>query len=414
MVSSPKVACGRKLRLAIACLALLAGVVILFVANQQFVAASPGGNDFLVHWVGTRALLIEKVSPYSDTVAMKIQTLAYGRPAQPGEHELRVAYPLYSIALFAPFAMVADYALARSLWMTVLEVALLGLALAGLRLARWLPSLPVAAAYLLFAVTWYHGFRPLVNGNAVIVVALLIALAMLAIRAGRDGLAGALLAMSTIKPQVVLLLVLFVGVWAIATRRWRLVIGFLGTLAALLALSLALLPSWPAEFLREVIRYPAYNPPGTLGAALEAMSPGLGAWVGWGVTLVLGVLLLVEWRTSMGQAQARFEWAVNLTLAASCWIGIQTDPGNFIVLLAPLAAILASIANAVRRGGEVIALAVMVVLHAGLWTIFVSTLERGPQPVQGPAMFIPLPFIVLAGLYGYRRRMVEAMQVESR
>jgi hypothetical protein len=220
--------------------------------------------------------------------------------------------------------------------------------------------------------------------------------------------------MSTIKPQVVLLLVLFVGVWAIATRRWRLVIGFLGTLAALLALSLALLPSWPAEFLREVIRYPAYNPPGTLGAALEAMSPGLGAWVGWGVTLVLGVLLLVEWRTSMGQAQARFEWAVNLTLAASCWIGIQTDPGNFIVLLAPLAAILASIANAVRRGGEVIALAVMVVLHAGLWTIFVSTLERGPQPVQGPAMFIPLPFIVLAGLYGYRRRMVEAMQVESR
>jgi hypothetical protein len=414
MVSSSKVACGRKLRVAIACLALLAGVVILFVANQRFVAASPGGNDFLVHWVGTRALLFEKLNPYSDTVAMKIQTLAYGRPAQPGEHELRVAYPLYSIVVFAPFAMVADYGLARSLWMTVLEIALLGSALAGLRLARWRPSLPVAAAYLLFAVTWYHGVRPLVNGNAVLVVALLIALAMLAIRAGRDGLAGALLAMSTIKPQVVLLLVLFVGVWAVATRRRRLVVGFVSTLAALLALSLVLLPRWPAEFLREVIRYPAYNPPGTLGSALEAILPGIGARLGWGVTLVLGAVLLVEWRRALGQAPARFEWAVHLTLAVSCWIGIQTDPGNFVVLLVPLAAILASTASAVRRGGEVVSLVVMVVLHAGLWTIFVSTLERGPQPVQGPAMFIPLPFVVLAGLFAYRRRMVAANEVDNR
>ena len=413
MVSRADASRGRMLPMAIACLALAAGVVILLVANQRFVAASPGGNDFLVHWVGTRALLLEKVSPYSDAVAMQIQTLAYGRPAHAGEHELRVAYPLYSIVLFAPFAMVADYALARSLWMTVLEVALLGAALAGLRLARWRPSLPVAAAYLLFAVTWYHGVRPLVNGNAVIVVALLIALALLALRAGRDGTAGVLLAVSTIKPQVVVLLVLFVGLWAIASRRWRLVIGFVGTLAALLALSLVLLPSWPAEFLREVIRYPAYNPPGTLGTALEAMLPGIGAQVGWGVTLVLGVLLLFEWRRTMGRAPARFEWALSLTLAASCWIGIQTDPGNFIVLLVPLAAILASIAHAVRRGGELPALAVMVVLHMGLWMIFVFTLERGPQPVQGPAMFIPLPFVVLAGLYVHRRRMVEAMQVES-
>jgi len=414
MSSRPEAFRGRTPRVVLACLALAAGVVILFVANKRFVAASPGGNDFLVHWVGTRALLVERVSPYSDAVALKIQMLAYGRPAQPGEHELRVAYPLYSIVLFGPFAIVADYAFARSLWMTVLELALLGLALAGLRLAGWRPSLPVAAAYLLFAVTWYHGVRPLVNGNAVIVVALLIALAVLALRAGHDGLAGALLAVSTIKPQVVLLLVLFVGVWAIAARRWRLVIGFVGTLTALLTLSLVLLPSWPAEFLREVIRYPAYNPPGTLGTALEAMFPGLGARVGWGVTLVLGVLLLVEWRRALGQAPARFEWAVNLTLAASCWIGIQTDPGNFIVLLVPLAAILAAIANAVRRGGEVLPLAVMVVLHAGLWTMFVSTLERGPQPVQGPAMFLPLPLVVLAGLFAYRRRMVAANGVDNR
>ena len=402
---------GRVLRAALASLALMAGVVILFAANQRFVAASPGGNDFLVHWVGTRALLFENASPYSDSVATRIQTLAYGRPAQPGEHELRVAYPLYSIVLFAPFAMLADYALARSLWMTVLEAALLGVALAGLRLARWRPSLPVAAAYLLFSVTWYHGVRPLVNGNAVIVVALLIALAVLALRAGRDGLAGALLAAATIKPQVVIFLG---GVWALAARRWRLVIGFVSTLTALLALSLVLLPSWPAEFLREVIRYPAYNPPGTLGTALEVMLPGVGTWAGWGVTLALVLVLLVELRSALGQGQARLEWLVSLSLAMGCWIGIQTDPGNFIVLIIPLASVFASIAHSVRRGGGALALAAMGGIHVGLWLVFIATLERGAQPVQGPAMFIPLPLVVLAGLYGFRRRMVLPVEVATR
>ncbi len=398
---------GSAPRFFIAGLCLVAGMVVLFVANRRFVEANPGGNDFLVHYVGTRAFLLDKASPYSEAVAEKIQTLAYGRPAQPGEHELRVSYPLYSVALFAPFALVSDYALARTLWMTVLEAALLGVALAALRQAHWSPSLPTAAGYLLFAVTWYHSVRPLVNGNAVIIVALLIVVTLLALRSGRDGLAGAMLALSTIKPQVVILLVVFLGLWAVTARRWRVVIGFVGTMAALLIVSVVLLPGWPLEFMREVIRYPAYNPPGTLGSALAAMIPGLGTQVGWGVTVILGVLLIVEWRSAWGRGSARFEWAVNLTLAASCWIGIQTDPGNFIVLLLPLAAILASLARSVRRGGEWLTLAMMLALEVGLWVVFVSTLERGAQPIQGPIMFIPLPLVVLIGLYGLRRRMVE-------
>ena len=64
-------------------------------ANYQFVQENPGGTDFLVHWMGTRALLIDGLSPYSDTVAERIQTYAYGRQAQSGENELGIAYPLY-------------------------------------------------------------------------------------------------------------------------------------------------------------------------------------------------------------------------------------------------------------------------------------------------------------------------------
>ena len=113
----------------LAVILVIAALVLLTVANYMFVQQNPGGNDFLVHWVGTRALFVDGLSPYSDTVAERIQTLAYGRPAEPGEHELRVAYPLYSVLVFLPYAFFGDYEIARALWMTTLEAGLVGLAI---------------------------------------------------------------------------------------------------------------------------------------------------------------------------------------------------------------------------------------------------------------------------------------------
>ena len=127
--------------------------------NYHYCVQNPGGNDFLVHWSGTRTFLTDRISPYSDTAALRIQTIAYGRPALPGEHELRVAYPFYSAILFAPFALISDFTLARAAWMTLLEVALILLAIFSLRLAKWQPPLALLAAILIFILIWYFGLR---------------------------------------------------------------------------------------------------------------------------------------------------------------------------------------------------------------------------------------------------------------
>jgi hypothetical protein len=172
---------------------LIIGILVLITwANYNFVQQNPGGNDFLVHWVGTRALFVDGLSPYSDTVAERIQTLAYGRPALPGEHELRVAYPMYSALVFLPFALISDYELARALWMTILEAALIGLAFLSLKLTRWKMSVWLLPFFLIFSIFWYHSLRPLINGNAVILVALALVAAFAALRNGRDELAGVL------------------------------------------------------------------------------------------------------------------------------------------------------------------------------------------------------------------------------
>ena len=128
-------------------------LILLTWGNYRYTSQNPGGNDFLVHWVGTRSFLIDNISPYSDETALRIQTLAYGRPAQPGEHELRVAYPLYSVILFFPFSLFGDYSFARALWMTLLEVSIFSLSLISLRITQWRPNLVLLALYFLFSLS---------------------------------------------------------------------------------------------------------------------------------------------------------------------------------------------------------------------------------------------------------------------
>lgn len=370
--------------------------------NYRFANANPGGNDFLVHWVGTRSFLMEGMSPYSDAVAERIQTRAYGRPARPGEHELRVAYPLYSALIFSPFALVADYTWARALWMTTLEVAIITLAVLSLRITDWRPRLWMLGIFLLFALVWYHSVRPVINGNAVVLVALFLVLAFLAVRARREEAAGLLLALSTIKPNLALLVVLFVLIWAISHRRWTIILWFFGGLGVLVVVAALLIPDWILQNLREILRYPAYNPPGTLQDVLSLWIPAVGGRLGWAVTVILGLLLLWEWIEALRKDLRWFFWTASFTLVASQWIGIQTDPGNFIILLPALVLLFAVTVRRWGSAGRFLVVVMMLLLFVGIWWIFLATVSFGDQPQQHPVLFIPLPLFLLAGLYWVR------------
>lgn len=388
---------------AAAVIGILGLLVLLTWGNYRYASENPGGNDFLVHWVGTRNFLINGISPYSDETAQKIQTFAYGRPAQAGEHELRVAYPMYSFILFFPFALIGDYAFARALWMTILEVALFLMALFCVRLTDLKPNLLVLGLYFLFSLTWYHAVRPLINGNAVIIVALLLVSVLLSMRRQADELAGLLLAFSTIKPQVVLIFIVFILFYAVINRRWRLVAWFFGTLVILGAVAAFLLPDWILQNFREVIRYPGYNPPGTPGTAIAIWLPALGERLGWAISAAVGLTLLANWITARHADFRGFLWTACLTLTLSVWSGIQTDPGNFIVLFPALALILSLLNDRWRRWGWLISTAILMVLFGGIWWIFLNTVETVMgQPQQSPVMFFPLPLLLTILLFWVR------------
>jgi hypothetical protein len=382
---------------------LIIGVLVLVTwANYDFAQQNTGGNDFLVHWVGTRAIFVDGLSPYSDAVAERIQTLAYGRPALPGEHELRVAYPMYSALVFLPFALISDYELARALWMTTLEAALIGLAFLSLKLTRWKMSIWLLPFFLIFSIFWYHSLRPLINGNAVILVALALVAAFAALKTGKDELAGVLLAFSTIKPHLVILPIIFFLIWTISFGRWR-TLGWMLISLVLLSISAALfVPDWPLQNLREILAYSSYNPPGTPGAAFETWLPAAGRRLGWALSALMGLILVTEWVFVRRRELRWFLWTGCLTLVISQWIGIQTDPGNFILLFFPLVLVISMWVERWGRAGSVLTAITLFLLFIVPWVIFLQTVTYGNQPLQHPIMFFPLPLFLLITLYWVR------------
>jgi hypothetical protein len=263
----------------------------------------------------------------------------------------------------------------------------------------WKPSLIIQGVILLFSLLWYHALRGIVNGNAVILIALILTSVFYLIKTNRDQAAGILLAVTTIKPHLVVLLIVFVVLWAFIQKRNQLLIWFFGTMLLLMGFGWLLIPNWILQNFWEILRYPDYNPAGTLAAALGEWFPGRKTGLKWSIAAVLGSLLILEWRNIKDGSQRRFLWTGMLTIVVSQWIGIQTDPGNFILLFPAIILIISVLAKKWKDRETIIVGISLSILFVGLWVLFISTIQRSYQPVQNPIMFLPLPGLCLIGLY---------------
>lgn len=382
---------------------ILIGILVgITQANLFFAHDNPGGNDFLTRWVATRAFLFEGLSPYSDEVALRIQMMAYGHPAGPQDDQMRMAYPLYAVLVFAPYALIEDFSVARALWMTTLEMSAVLIAIFGAQLVGWRPSRYNMILWILFSVFGYFSVRSFINGNVVTLLAFFMVAALWALQRRLDILAGGLFALITIKPQIAVLLLACMFIWSVSHQRWGVISWTVLWLLSLTILGMFVIPDWLTQNLSDVMLYPSYTPAGTVQAALRQLWPGLGVWPGTVLTLILSIWLLGEWRLVWGKPFERFLAGICLTLVISQWIGIQTDPGNFIILILPLALVFS---RAQSRWGNLASVGIgvtIVILLVGLWVLFLLTVQRGEQAVQSPIMFFPLPAVVIMGFWFVR------------
>ena len=390
-------------------LAVLIVLVALTMANFRFAEELPGGNDFLGRWMGARFWVQEGISPYDPQVGRASQQLIYGRAVdrEAGEDIQDFLYPFPAMVFFAPFGAL-PYTLARAIWMTILEVSLPILALIGIAIADWKPRRVVLVSLLLFSVLWYHGTRAIIIGQFAVIEALLMAGALLAVKRGRDPLAGILLGLSIAKPQMAVLLIPFVFLWAGYARRWLIVAWGLGTIAGLLAVSVLLLPDWPVMWLQQLIEHPTYTvigpPVEILGDAFPSMSSVIAVALGGALVLYL----LWEWAKAAGKPDRWFQWTAALTIVVTNLVAFRTATTNYVVLLPALCIVFAVLADRWGAKGDVVILLVMAVILVGMWALFLATIEGN---VEHPVIYLPLPILTLLGLWWARWWAVRAVRL---
>ena len=189
-------------KLIIVAVLLLAVMASEAIALHQYALVAPGTADFFARWYGGKELVQHGRNPYDREIDLEAQMAMFGRHTRPDEDQVNFAYPLYTVFLFYPLTFV-PYPWAQALWMTLLQFALIALTVLTLRLAHWKVSPPMLAATVLWGVFFYPGARAIMLGQFSILVALATMFAVWGLIARHEWLGGAVLALATIKPQMV-------------------------------------------------------------------------------------------------------------------------------------------------------------------------------------------------------------------
>jgi hypothetical protein len=380
----------------------IVGIAALVWSNYRFAESNPGGNDFIPRWVGTRLFLEDGQNPYGEETTLAIQEAIYGRAAESGDDEALFAYPFFSMIVFAPFSTTNDYVFSRALWTTTLQLALVATAIIAVVLSGWRPNRSGLTVFLLFSILWYHGARPMINGNAAILVAFFIAVGLWLLRKKQDAWAGVALAFATIKPQMVLLYIPLIFIWALSHKRYRVVMSFSLSLLVLLSGSLWLQPGWLADAINQIMTYSSYTPPGTPATIFAQWWPENGLLLGRGLSAFLLLVLLWEWWLSLGKNFEWLLWSASLTLVLTQLVGVPTTTANYASMLIVFPVVFAAWERRFDREQNRAILISLVIVFLGLWLLFTSTMLPGTQFREHLIMLFPVPIVLLLNLYWLR------------
>ncbi len=313
----------------------------VLIAYQRADAAAhtrPRGNlsDLYPRWLGARELLLHHRDPYSPEITREIQAGYYGRPLDPvrpddPKDQQGFAYPVYVVFLLAP-TITLPFAIVQATFRWFLVLLTAASVPLWLRALRWSPSKIIVAILTILTLGSFPAVQGIKLQQLSLVVSGLIAACAALLAAGHLLLAGVVLALATIKPQLALPLAAWLLLWALSDwrHRRRFLWGFCGTMTALLAAAQYVLPGWIGRFRDALASYRQYT--GGAGSVLDVLTtPALGR--------ILTVLILLATAVVCGRMRrqlantAGFALVLVLVLAVTIVVIPMFAPYNQLLLL---------------------------------------------------------------------------------
>jgi hypothetical protein len=300
----------------------------------------PRGNlsDLYPRWLGAHVLLRHHRNPYGDDITKEIQEGYFGRaldatrPNDPKDQQA-FAYPVYVVFLLAPVIdLPFDKVKAFFHWLLIAMTA--ASVWLWVRVVKWRPPLLAIAAFIALTLGSFPAVQGIKLGQLSLVVALLLAGATACVTSGFLFCGGVLLALATIKPQLVWPLAAWLFAWAASDwrARRRLIFGFALAMAMLLAAAEIILPGWFPMFVEAIGKYHRYT---QNQSVLDVLVP----WGLWGKVLAAAAVLacaFVLWNfrgAFKNRDSAEFGRATALVMALTVLVVPMCAPYNQLLLL---------------------------------------------------------------------------------
>ncbi|MGB9233325.1 MAG: glycosyltransferase family 87 protein, partial [Terriglobales bacterium] len=394
---------------------------VLIPAQAAYAAEHklPHGNhsDLYPRWVGARELLLHGRDPYTMEVTREIQIGFYGRvlpPDQPGvaeNYQQGFYYPVYIAFFLAPTLDLPFKTVQHGFFWVLLAITVLTIPL-WLRLVRWRVPLWKQAVVVVLTI----GSLPLMQGlkleQMTLVVAPLLAGAMVLLAADHPIPSGILLALATIKPQLVWLVLLWLTIWTLGDwrRRYRWAASFLVSMAILCVASEYYLPHWILRFGQALREYRSYT------GEMSATAMLIGPWSRALELLAVAFMTALCWRERRQAADSEgFAVTVSLVLAITILVVPSYGPYNQALLLPALLIMLKERGEIWRKDAvNRILLVITIVLIGWPWLSSIvlaglsfvlppETVERGSLIPVWTALGIPIGVGAAMAVYAGQR-----------
>ena len=369
--------------------------------NLRLTASFQLQDDFAARWVAAREWMRTGASPYSDSTHQATLDLIKANGNEPDSLSQGRFFDLaWYVLFYLPISLV-PYNIARAIWMTLVELSLVLSVLISIRLADLKMSFPEKLLMSTLVFVFYPFFKTILTVSIDTPYVFLTLLAVYLAQEKQSAMAGLLFAISMWMVPVSLFLVIFFMIRLGARRDASMTRIYLSSTAFLAIVSLILFPGWLVEWFATFLRlFPDFTWIRTPLMVIGSLFPGASAQIAVSLSLVMFIMMLVEWY-GIGVRESRaFYWKLMLTLTFLYFFNLTSEGIYLIWLLAPLFSVFKYLTEKWRISGKIISWVTYIALIFTHWRCFQITQNWLPE--ESALVVLLLPTLTFLGLQWFR------------
>ncbi len=211
-------------------------------------------RDFYPRWAGIRSILEGSKDLYSVEATKEIQLRLYQIEIPANQDQQGFAYPAYLVPLLLPFGFIGDVEVSTAIWVGFSVI----LFIISLVLLLQQNSRPISFIPVLLFLLWFFPLLMFFQAQMTGLILASLGIGFWAYREGKDLLAGFLLSIGFVKPELVILPVFTLLLFGLLNKRIKFLLFFFFSSLLIFLTSVILVGWWVPEWISAIKRYSEY------------------------------------------------------------------------------------------------------------------------------------------------------------